>query len=442
MRGKIPFEKRNRSRRGISDLLLVVVPFLVTVFLVWKGFYKTAIFAAFIVMVFNLLGLEPEIFDGTAERLQRFISTIVAVVGCTSIFLYSFIHVLTHQLAFGGSEPFTLEEYLQWADWFQLTAAAAFILFYLALMFHCWNRNMKKNRHYRRNKRRGPLLEGPDGQKYWVPLDLDVALEIYSEISMSESIESIPRSLLCQRIADLMYEDFKRGLWRIDKPSHIKDEEWKEQYQSFWAGKAFSMFVTAVTLWLTNKQYEKAKVYADRMTEVAMKRGIGYQGIGEEADIFKVLELRKQVYDHVPEKDKNAELEQKYQEMLEKSKEEYEYRMQKYEADAPKRAARAAERQRQREEERLEQLEAEAERMEQEERQQQESSGSSYHSETDFSRMPSSIHSGGKTYRLYHNYGHSVEYVAADDPNDTVTITNVYSRTGSEITTNAGTFYL
>lgn len=74
---------------------------------------------------------------------------------------------------------------------------------------------MKKNRHYRRNKRCGPLLEGPDVPKYWVPLDLDVALEIYSEISMSESIESIPRSLLCQRIADLMYEDFKRGLWRL-----------------------------------------------------------------------------------------------------------------------------------------------------------------------------------------------------------------------------------
>lgn len=71
MRGKIPFEKRNRSRRGISDLLLVIVPFLVTVFGGWKGFYKTAVFAAFIVMVFNLLGLEPEIFEGTAERLQR-----------------------------------------------------------------------------------------------------------------------------------------------------------------------------------------------------------------------------------------------------------------------------------------------------------------------------------------------------------------------------------
>ena len=57
--------------------------------------------------------------------------------------------------------------------------------------------------------------------------------------------------------------------------------------------------------------------------------------------------------------------------------------------------------------------------------------------------MPSSIHSAdGTTYYLRQNLGYGAEYVASDDPNDVIQITNVYSRTGSEMDTNAGHFYL
>lgn len=62
--------------------------------------------------------------------------------------------------------------------------------------------------------------------------------------------------------------------------------------------------------------------------------------------------------------------------------------------------------------------------------------------ENDFSRMPGSIHtSGGKTYRLRQNFGYAVEYVEADNPNDVITISNIYSRTASEMSTDAGHFY-
>ncbi|HIV19568.1 MAG TPA: hypothetical protein IAC82_09740 [Candidatus Merdivicinus intestinigallinarum] len=58
------------------------------------------------------------------------------------------------------------------------------------------------------------------------------------------------------------------------------------------------------------------------------------------------------------------------------------------------------------------------------------------------SRMPSSIHSAdGTTYYLRQNLGYGAEYVASDDPDDVIQITNVYSRTGSEMDTNAGHFY-
>lgn len=58
------------------------------------------------------------------------------------------------------------------------------------------------------------------------------------------------------------------------------------------------------------------------------------------------------------------------------------------------------------------------------------------------SRMPSSIHStAGTTYYLRQNLGYGAEYVASDDSSDVIQITNVYSRTDSEMDTNAGHFY-
>ena len=61
--------------------------------------------------------------------------------------------------------------------------------------------------------------------------------------------------------------------------------------------------------------------------------------------------------------------------------------------------------------------------------------------ETDFGSMPSSIHSmDGTTYYLRTNLGYGAEYVSSTDPDDTITITNVYSRTGSEMSTDAGHF--
>ena len=58
-----------------------------------------------------------------------------------------------------------------------------------------------------------------------------------------------------------------------------------------------------------------------------------------------------------------------------------------------------------------------------------------------FGSMPSTIYSmDGTTYYLRQNFGWGAEYVASADPSDTVTISNVYSRTGSEMSTDAGPF--
>ena len=68
-------------------------------------------------------------------------------------------------------------------------------------------------------------------------------------------------------------------------------------------------------------------------------------------------------------------------------------------------------------------------------------SGDGEDGETDFGSMPSSIHSmGGTTYYLRTNLGYGAEYVSSTDPDDTITITSVYSRTGSEMSTDAGHF--
>lgn len=68
--------------------------------------------------------------------------------------------------------------------------------------------------------------------------------------------------------------------------------------------------------------------------------------------------------------------------------------------------------------------------------------GSAESSVSGSSRMPGSIHSAdGTTYYLHQNLGYGAEYVASDDPDDVIQITNVYSRTSSEMSTNEGHFY-
>ncbi|MEY8336824.1 hypothetical protein AALB16_02190 [Lachnospiraceae bacterium 62-35] len=58
-------------------------------------------------------------------------------------------------------------------------------------------------------------------------------------------------------------------------------------------------------------------------------------------------------------------------------------------------------------------------------------------------RLPGHLYSPqGIDYRCYANYGYGVEYVNAVNPNDRILITNIESYTGSEIHTNAGSFFI
>ncbi len=69
------------------------------------------------------------------------------------------------------------------------------------------------------------------------------------------------------------------------------------------------------------------------------------------------------------------------------------------------------------------------------------SSGSGQRGETDLSDMPGEIFSGNTCYRMVGNYGWGVKYANQNNSSDEITITNVYSRGGGSMSTNAGSFF-
>lgn len=69
------------------------------------------------------------------------------------------------------------------------------------------------------------------------------------------------------------------------------------------------------------------------------------------------------------------------------------------------------------------------------------SSGSGQRGEADLSDMPGEIFSGNTCYRMVGNYGWGVKYANQNNPSDEITITNVYSRGGGSMSTNAGSFF-
>ena len=66
--------------------------------------------------------------------------------------------------------------------------------------------------------------------------------------------------------------------------------------------------------------------------------------------------------------------------------------------------------------------------------------GQGNRSETDFSNMPGYIYSGATCYEMVGNYGWGVKYKNQNNSSDQITITNVYSRGGGSMSTNAWSF--
>ena len=207
-----------------------------------------------------------------------------------------------------------------------------------------------------RGRARAVKVEGPDGKSYRVPGDLRTALALYSHVVEEDSI---PFRLYQERTADLMYEDFKKDGWYLEKPEDMEESRFQETRKFLWTQRVAVLYAKAVQFrLLDHQQVDKARQDVDRLVEIAMVRTVKDDGVTTR---HLALELRRLVYASLPASQKDPAAEAKYDRMWRQEQGDYTA----YQAEAPVRQAAREEWQRQ-EERRQRELAAEQARRQEE----------------------------------------------------------------------------
>ena len=206
-----------------------------------------------------------------------------------------------------------------------------------------------------RGRARAVKVEGPDGKSYRMPGDLRTALALYDHVAEEDSI---PFRLYQERTADLMYEDFKKDGWYLEKPEDMEESRFQETKKFLWTQRVAVLYAKAVQFrLLDHQQVDKARQDVDRLVEIAMVRNVKDDGVTTR---HLALELRRLVYASVPASQKDPAAEAKYDRMWRQEQGDYTA----YQAEAPARQAAVEEWQRQEERRQREQAAEQARRQE------------------------------------------------------------------------------
>ena len=212
----------------------------------------------------------------------------------------------------------------------------------------------------RRARRDVVQLEGPDGKKYPLPRDEGILWSLYrkttdlegswgvpSQGSRQEALkpENFAKYLLVQRLADVMYEQFRKGQCTLAYPPEdsFSEEQWAAADKAErWATYAHIMESTAAVFWERWGQYDRARTYADRMLAIALA-----VGTGNDYDMIDVKRAYDIVYRHFPEAKLAPDVQERVDTLCARAQARRDKRaeeLHRYEAEAPERARRNAER--------------------------------------------------------------------------------------------------
>ena len=368
-----PLKKKKNERYGLPQLAMTLAALAVLALIAWLGdggkgakwWYLAGVVWSMGAMFFAAANVGHEnclLADTWGERTLKLLCTLLGAAGYALGFCYHLYY-----LAFLYRDP-----WLEWREtdehtfltlgqiWQENPLAAILVVAAGLIFLACLGKVLADVARGRaalwRGRAHAVKVEGPDGKSYRMPGDLRTALALYGHVAEEDSI---PFRLYQERTADLMYEDFKKDGWYLEKPEDMEESRFQETKKFLWTQRVAVLYAKAVQFrLLDHQQVDKARQDVDRLVEIAMVRNVKDDGVTTR---HLALELRRLVYASVPASQKDPAAEAKYDRMWRQEQGDYTA----YQAEAPARQAAREEWQRQ-EERRQRELAAEQARRQEE----------------------------------------------------------------------------
>lgn len=327
------FKKKKVTGYGVFGFVFSVALFVLSCLLNWVWYWAGAcFFVTPVAMVVNMWFSMPQPLDTRREKTQKQINFLLASVGC---FVTFFLNIFMHS----DGTLMTPSEFIETGVANVVFVIALIVVYIIIFAYLASMRGVAKDKAkkaiYAMTK--GAVeMEGPDGKKYPIPNDYEIAWDMMFASSAYDNAHdvkaSIPEGLLVQHVADCMYQEFKNNKWEMFRPQPFEVAKWSnlksgkywfdKDYQKQWIKYAYSVHIYAFAFWVKNGKYGSAKTDIDRIIEVLIKRGLGKNF---DFVFIEAMKFRTDFYENVPEDIRDPQIDSVCERVLEREIEDKEF---------------------------------------------------------------------------------------------------------------------
>ncbi len=327
------FKKKKGTGYGVFGFVFSVALFVLSCLLNWVWYWAGAcFFVTPVAMVVNMWFSMPQPLDTRREKTQKQINFLLGSVGC-------FVTFLTNIFIKNDGTFMTPSEFIDTGAANVIFVIALIVVYIIIFAYLASMRGVAKDKAkkaiYAMTK--GAVeMEGPDGKKYPIPNDYEIAWDMMFASSAYDNAHdvkaSIPEGLLVQHVADCMYQEFKNNKWEMFRPQPFEVAKWSnlksgkywfdKDYQKQWIKYAYSVHIYAFAFWVKNGKYGSAKADIDRIIEVLIKRGLGKNF---DFVFIEAMKFRTDFYENVPEDIRDPQIDSVCERVLEREIEDKEF---------------------------------------------------------------------------------------------------------------------
>lgn len=327
------FKKKKVTGYGVFGFVFSVALFVLSCLLNWVWYWAGAcFFVTPVAMVVNMWFSMPQPLDTRREKTQKQINFLLGSVGC---FVTFFLNIFMHS----DGTLMTPSEFIETGVANVIFVIALIVVYIIIFAYLASMRGVAKDKAkkaiYAMTK--GAVeMEGPDGKKYPIPNDYEIAWDMMFASSAYDNAHdvkaSIPEGLLVQHVADCMYQEFKNNKWEMFRPQPFEVAKWSnlksgkywfdKDYQKQWIKYAYSVHIYAFAFWVKNGKYGSAKTDIDRIIEVLIKRGLGKNF---DFVFIEAMKFRTDFYENVPEDIRDPQIDSVCERVLEREIEDKEF---------------------------------------------------------------------------------------------------------------------
>ena len=327
------FKKKKVTGYGVFGFVFSVALFVLSCLLNWVWYWAGAcFFVTPVAMVVNMWFSMPQPLDTEREKTQKQINFLLGSVGC---FVTFFLNIFMHS----DGTLMTPSEFIETGVANVIFVIALIVVYIIIFAYLASMRGVAKDKAkkaiYAMTK--GAVeMEGPDGKKYPIPNDYEIAWDMMFASSAYDNAHdvkaSIPEGLLVQHVADCMYQEFKNNKWEMFRPQPFEVAKWSnlksgkywfdKDYQKQWIKYAYSVHIYAFAFWVKNGKYGSAKTDIDRIIEVLIKRGLGKNF---DFVFIEAMKFRTDFYENVPEDIRDPQIDSVCEKVLKREIEDKEF---------------------------------------------------------------------------------------------------------------------